>query len=111
METVVDFIFLSSKITVDGECSHDIKRRLLPWKKNYDKPRQHIKKQRHHFADKGLYNQSYGFSSSHVWMWELDHKVWALKNWCFWTVVLQKTLESLLDSKDIKPDNPKGNQP
>ena len=53
METVVDFIFLSSKITVDGECSHDIKRRLLPWKKNYDKPRQHIKKQRHQFADKG----------------------------------------------------------
>ena len=67
-----------------------------------------IKKQRHHFADKGLYSQSYGFSSNHVWMWELDHKKsWALKNWCCWTVVLEKTLESPLDSK-IKLINPKG---
>ena len=82
-----------------------------PWKKNYDKPRQHIKKQRHHFADKGLSSQSYGFSSSHVWMWELDHKGgWVLKNWCFQTVVLEKTLESLLDCEEIKPVNPKGNQ-
>ena len=79
---------------------------------SYDKPRQCIKKQRYHFVDKGPYNQSHGFSSSHVWMWELDHKEdWALKNWCFWTVVLEKTLESPLDSKEIKPVNPKGNQP
>ena len=85
---------------------------LASWKKSYDKPRQRIKKQRHHFADKGLYSQSHGFSSSHVWMWELNHKdSWALKNWCFWTVVLEKTLESPMDSKEIKPVNPKGNQP
>ena len=83
-----------------------------PWKKSYDKPRQCIKKQRHQFANKGLYSQSYGFSSSHVWMWELDHKEgWALKNWCFCTVVLKKTLESPLDNRKIKPVNPKGNQP
>ena len=70
-----------------------------------------VKKQRHYFADKGLPSQSYGFSSSHVWMWELDHKEnWVLKNWCFWTVVLEKTLESPLDCKEIKPVNPKGNQ-
>ena len=75
------------------------------------KPRQDIKKQRHHFDDKGAYHQSYGFSSSHVWMWELDHKEgWAPKNWCLWTVVL-KTLESPLDCKEIKPVNPTGNQP
>ena len=84
---------------------------LAPWKKNYDKPRQHIKKQRHYFANKGPSSQSYGFSSCHVWMWNLDHKeCWALKNWCFWTVVLVKTLESPLDCKEIKPVNPKGNQ-
>ena len=71
-----------------------------------------IKKQRHHFANKGLYSQSYGFSSSHVHMWELNHKEgWALKNWCFWTVVLEKTRESPLDCMEIKPINPKGNQP
>ena len=70
-----------------------------------------IKKQRHHLADKGLYSQSYGFSSSHVWMWELDHKEsWVPKNWCFWTVVVEKTLESPLDCKEIIPVNPKGNQ-
>ena len=73
---------------------------------------QHIKKKRHHFADKGLHSQSYGFSSSHVPIWELAHKEgWALKNWCFWIVVLEKTPESSLDSKEIKPINPKGNQP
>ena len=76
---------------------------LAPWNKSYDKPRQHIKKQRHHFSNKGLYSQSYGFSSSHVWIWELDHKEgWALKNWCFWTVMLEKTFESPLDCKEIK---------
>ena len=73
--------------------------------------KKNIKKQRHHFANKGPSSQSYGFSSSHVWMWKLDHKEgWVLKNWCFWTVVLERTLESLLVSKEIKPANPKGNQ-
>ena len=81
---------------------------LAPWKKSYDQPRQHIKKQRRYFANKDLSmdqtNQSYGFSSSHVWMWELDYKEsWVLKNWFFWTVVLEKTLESSLDCKEIKP--------
>ena len=85
---------------------------LAPWKESYDKPRQHIKKQRHHFADKDLYHHIYSFSSSPVWMWELDHKEgWALKNWCFQIVVLEKTLESPLDCKEIKPINPEGNQP
>ena len=84
---------------------------LAPWKKSYDKPRQCIKKQNHYLATKGVYSQSYGFSSSHVWMWELDHKEgWALKNWCFWPVALEKTLESPLDSKEIQPVHPKGNQ-
>ena len=84
---------------------------LAPWKKSYDKLRQHITKQRHHFANKYPYSQSCGFFSSHVQMWELDHKEgWALKNWCFWTVVLEKTLESPLDCKEIKRVNPKGNQ-
>ena len=79
-------------------------------KKNYDQPRQHIKKQRHYFADKGPSSQSHGFSSSHVWMWELDYKeTWALKYWCFGTVVLEKTLESSLDCKEIQPVNLKGN--
>ena len=83
-----------------------------PWKKSYDKPRQHIKKERHYFANTGLSSQNYGFSSSHVWMWELDHKeIWEPKNWCFWTVVLEKSLESPLDCKEIQPVNPKGNQP
>ena len=96
MVTVTDFIFLGSKITADVVCSHQVKIwSIAPWKKSYDKPRQCIKKQRYHFADKGLYSQSYGFPSSHVWMWELDYKEsWAPKNWCFWTVVLEKTLES-----------------
>ena len=81
------------------------------WQKSYDKPRQHIKKQRLYFANKGQYSQSYGFSSGHVRMWELDHKEgWTLKNWCFWTVVLEKTLESPLDCKEIQPVHPKGNQ-
>ena len=79
--------------------------------KSYDQPRQHIKKQRQYFADKGPYSQRYGFSSSFVWMWELDYKEsWVLKNWCFWTVVLEKTPESPLDCKGIQPVNPKGNQ-
>ena len=85
---------------------------LAPWKKIYDKSRQCIKKQRHHFANKGPYSQSYGFSSSYVWMSELDHKEgWAPKNWCFQAVVLEKTSETSLLSKEIKPVNPKGSQP
>ena len=84
---------------------------LAPWKKSYDKPRQHIKKQRHYFAKKGPYSQSYGFSSGHVWMWELDYKEsWVPKNWSFWTVVLKKTLKSPLDCKEIQPVHAKGNQ-
>ena len=84
---------------------------LTPWKKSYDQPRQHIKKQRYYFANKGQSSQSYDYSSSHVWMWELDHKgSWALQNWCFWTVLLEKTVESPLDCKGIQPVHPKGNQ-
>ena len=84
---------------------------LAPWKKAYDQLRQGIKKQRHYFTKKGPSSQSYGFSSSHEWMWELNYKEsWAPKNWCFWTVVLEKTLESPLDSKEIQPVNPRGNQ-
>ena len=81
-----------------------------PWKKSYDQSRQHIKKQRHYFANKGLSSQSYCSSSSHVRIWELDFKEsWALTNWCFWTVMLEKTLENLLDWKEIQSVNPKGN--
>ena len=84
---------------------------LASWKKSYEQTRQHIKKQRYHLADKCPYSQSCGFSSGHVWMWELDRKEGlVLKNWCFWSVVLEKTLESPLDNKEIKPINPKGNQ-
>ena len=84
---------------------------LAPWKESYHKPRQHIRKQRHYFADKGSFSQTYGFSSSHVWMWELDHKEgWAPKDWGFQVVVLEKSLETPLNSREIKPVNPKGNQ-
>jgi len=84
---------------------------LAPWKKSYDQSRQYIKKQRHYFANKGPSSQGYGFSSGHVWMWELDYKEsWALKNWCFWAVVWEKTLESPLDYKEIQPVHPKGNK-
>ena len=84
---------------------------LAPWKKSYNQPRQHINKQRHYFANKGPSSQSYGFSSSHVWIWKLDYKEnWVPKNWCLWTVVLEKTLESPLDCKEIQPVHPKGNQ-
>ena len=83
----------------------------FPWKKSYDKTRSRIKKQRHYFTNKGPYSQSYGFSSSQVQIWELDHKEgWALKNWCFQIVVLEKTLESPLDCKEIEAVNPEGNQ-
>ena len=112
METVRDFIILSSKITADGDCSHGIKRHLLLGRKvmtNLDS----ILKSRDTNLPPNVcrHSQSYGFSSIHIWMWVLDHKEsWAPKNWCFWTVVLGKTLESPLDSKEIKPVNPKGNQ-
>ena len=82
-----------------------------PWKKSYDQPRQHIEKQRHYFANKGPSSQGYSFSSGHVWMWELDcEESWAPKNWCFWTVVLEKTLESPLDCKEIQSVHSKGDQ-
>jgi len=112
MKTAANFIFLGSNITVDSDCSHEIKRHLLHGRKAMTNLDNVFKKQRHHFANKGLYSQSYGFSHGHVRMWELDHKEgWGLKNWCFWIVVLQKTLKSLLDYKEITPVNPKGNQP
>ena len=111
VETVTDFIFLGSKITTDGDCSHEIKRCLLLRRKAMPNLKQHIKKQKHHFA-KGPFSQSYGFSSSRVQMWELEHKEgWAPKNWYFQIVTLKKTLASLLDSKEIQPVSPKGDQP
>ena len=100
VKTVSDFIFLGSKITAEGDCSHEIKRRLLLWRKvltNLD--------------SKGPSSQGYGFSSGHVWVWGLDcEESWALKNWCFWTLVLEKTLESPLDCKEIQPIHSKGDQ-
>ena len=85
---------------------------LTPWKESYDQPRQHIEKQRHYFANKGPSSQGYGFPSGHVWMWELDcEESWELKNRCFWTVVLEKTLESPLDCKEIQPVHSEGDQP
>ena len=110
VETVADFIFLGSKITADGDCSHEIKRRLLLGRKvmtNLDT----ILKNRCYFANKCPYSRGYGFMSDHVWMWELDSKEsWASKNWCFWTVVLEKPLESPLDCKEIQPVHPKAYQ-
>ena len=110
VETVTDFIFLVSKITEDGDCSHEIKRRLLPGRKiltldSVLKSRDITSPTKVHLV------KGYGFSSSHVWMWELDYKEsWALKNWCFWTVVLKETLESPLDWKEIQPVHLKGEQ-
>ena len=110
-ETVRDFIFLGSKINADGGCRNEIKRGLLLGRKGYDQPRQHIKKQRHYFANNGPSGQSCSFSSSYVWVWEWNHKEgWALKNWCFWTVVWERTLESPLDCEEIKLVHAKGNQ-
>ena len=84
---------------------------LAPWKKSYDQPRQHIIKQTEYFVNKGPSSQGYGFSCGHVWMWELDcEESWAPKKRCFWTVVLEKTLESPLDFKELQPVHPKGNQ-
>ena len=93
---------VTAAMKLKGACS---------WKKSYDQPRQHIKKKRRYFSNKGPYSQNYGFASNHVWMWELDHKEsLVLKSWYFWIVVLEKTLENLLDCREIKPVNPKGNQ-
>ena len=108
---VMDFIFLGSKITVNGDCNREIKIYLLLRRKAVTDLDSVLKKQRYHFADEGPYSWEYHFSSSCVQMWELDHKEgWAPKNRCFRTVVLEMTLESPLDCK-IKPVNPKGNQP
>ena len=106
METMTDFIFMSSKIILDSDCSQEFGRKAMT---NLDSI---IKSRNITFVDKALNSQSYAFSSSHVWMWELDHKEdWAPKNWYFWPVVLEKTLKSPLSCKEIKPVNPKGNQP
>ena len=111
VETVSDFILEGSKITADGNCSHEIRRRLLLRRKamaNLDS----IVKSRHYFANKGPSSQGYGFSCGHVWMWEVDcEEGLALKNWYFWTVVLEKTLESPLDCKEIQPVHSEGDQP
>ena len=104
--------FGSSQISEDGNCSHKIQRHLLLGRKAMTKLDSILKSRDiHYFANKRLSSQSYGFSSSHVWMWELDYKEsWAPKNWCFWTVVLGKTLENPLDCKEIQSVHPKGNQ-
>ena len=111
VETGTDFILLGSRITADGACSLEIKRCLLLGRKVMINLDSILKSQWHYFVNKGLSSQGYGFSSGHVWMRELDHKEsWELKNWCFWTVVLEKTLESPLDCKGIQPFHPKGDQ-
>ena len=107
METVKDFIWGAPKSLQMVTAAMKLKE-ACSLEESYDQPRQHIKKQRHYLAKKGLSSQSYGFSSSHVWMWGFDYtESWVLKNWCFWTVVLEKTLESPLDNKEIQPVHPK----
>ena len=111
METVTDLTWGVSKITADGNCSHEIKRHLLLGRKAMTNLDRILKSRDIISADKCPSNRSYGFSSSHVWMGELNYKEsWVPKNWCFWTVVLEKTLESPLDFKEIKPVHLKGNQ-
>ena len=111
METVTDFISMGSKISADGDCSHEIKRCLLLGRNAMTNLDSILKSREIPLPTKGPSSQSYGFSSSHGWMWEFDHKEsWAPKNCCFWTVVLEKTLESSLDWKEIQPVSPKGNQ-
>ena len=111
VETVAAFIFLGSKITADGVCSHEIKRCLLLGRKVMTNLDSILKKQRHYFVNEGHSSQGYCFSSGHVWMRELDYKEsWALRNLCSWTVVLEKTLESPLDYQKIQPVHPKGDQ-
>ena len=105
------FILGGSKITADGECSHEIKRHLLLGRKGMANLDRILKSRDITLPKKGPSSQSYGFSSSHVWMWKLEYKEsWAPKNWCFWIVVLEKTLESPLHSKKIQPVHPEGNQ-
>ena len=111
VETITYCIWGGSKNNADGDCSHEIKRCILLGRKVITKLDSILKSKRHYFANKGPSSQGYGFSSSHVWMWELDHKEsWAPKDWCFWTVVLEKTLESPLDYKEIQQVHPEGNQ-
>ena len=108
-ETVADFIFLGSKITAEGDCSHEIKRCLLLGRKVMTNLDSILKAETLLCQQRS--NESYGFSSSYVWMWELGYKEsWVLKNWCFWTVVLKKTVKSPLECKEIQPVHPKGNQ-
>ena len=110
-ETVADFIFWGSVITADGDCSHEMKRRLLLGKKVITNLDSILKNRDHYIANKVPSGQGYGFSSGHVWMWELGcEESWARKNWCFWTVVLEKTLESPLDCQEIQPVHPIGDQ-
>ena len=110
METVADFIFWAPKSLQMLIAAMKLKD-AYSLEGSYDQPRQHIKKQKHYFVNKGPSSQGYGFSSSHLWMWELDYKEsWVLKNWCFWTVVLEKALESPLDCKEIQPVHPKRDQ-
>ena len=110
VETVADFYFGGAPKSLQVVTAA-MKLKDAPWKKSYDQLRQHIMKQWHYFTNKGPSSQGYGFSSSHVWMWELDYEgSWAPKNWCFWTVGLEKTLESSLDCKEIQPITPEGNQ-
>ena len=102
--------FWGYQITAVGDCSHEIKRYLLLGEKSYGQPRQHIKKQRRYFANKGLSGKGYRFSSSRVCMWKLNYKEsWAPKNWCFWIMVLEKPLQSPLDCMEIHPVNPEEN--
>ena len=111
METVTGFIFLGSKITADGNCSHEIKRCLLLGRKVMTNPDSILKSRDITLPTKVHLVKAMGFPRSHVWMWELDYKEsWVLKNWCFWTLVLEETLESPLDCKEIQPVHSKGNQ-
>ena len=110
-ETVAEFIFLGIKITADGDCSHEIKRCLLFGRKVMTNLKSRLKSRDITLSTKVFSSQGYGFASGHVWMWELDYKEsWASKNWCFWTVVLEKTFEIPLDCKEIQPVHPKGDQ-
>ena len=112
VEAVTDFIFLGFKITADGDCSHEIKRCLLLGRKTMTNLDRILKSRDISLLTKVCIVKDMVFSSSHIWMWEMDHKEgWAPNNWCFWTVVLKKNLESPMDNKEIRPVNPKGNQP
>ena len=110
VEIVTDFILGGSKTTSDSDCSHEIKRHFLLGRKGMTNLDSRLKS-RHYFVNKGPSSQDYGFSSSHVWMWKLGYQEsWVPKNWCFWAVVLERTLESPLDSKEIQPVHPKANK-